>query len=290
MRTTTKTKPKLIPERQIPQELADKGLVKPAGGRCRACGWTTPKKGFNGRQAMRAHLKKHKRERRAWQVPLILQLLVVAALLGLAITGWMGVTLPVDLPFSTPVVTFPATITTWATLGTGITLLLISPLFLFSGPVKGGRVLGRILGFLIGVGSLTGLWTVALALEFVGPPLFWPFYVPLVALAVLTPAMAVKAGQVRLLVKRRGVRSEHYTIMVEPKNAKARYAIQKWWDSRRKPKRQAGKVELACPGCKVPLAEDTGPGTRRCTNCGAFLRIRASTTGSGLVVRRINAT
>ena len=243
MTTSTKPKRDLNQLRGVPKELVDRGLYKSTGGRCRKCGWTTSKKGYNGRQAMRAHLKKHKRERRAWQVPLVRQLLVVTVILGLAITGWVGVTLPVDLPFSTPVVTFPATITTWATLGTGITLLLISPLFLFSGPVKGGRVLGRILGFLIGVGVLAGLWTVALTLEFVGPPLFWPMYAPLVAMVALTPALAVKAGQVRLLVKRRGVRSEHYTSLVEPKNQKARYAIQDWWDKRRKPKRKAGKGE-----------------------------------------------
>jgi hypothetical protein len=56
---------------------------KVAGFTCRNCGYVTKKRGFNGRQALRAHLKRHVRERRAVLRPLFIQ--VAVAVLTLAI-------------------------------------------------------------------------------------------------------------------------------------------------------------------------------------------------------------
>ena len=82
--------PELIPEEAVPKQLADKNLYKPSGYACQECKFISNKKGFAGRQALRAHLKKHKNERRAWQGPFIRQVLVVAIILGFVAVERLG--------------------------------------------------------------------------------------------------------------------------------------------------------------------------------------------------------
>ena len=116
----------LLSEDKIPRELDGKGLYKPVGFVCWECDFVSKKKGFPGRQALRAHLKKHKNERRAWQRPLILQTAVAVMLLATAIAGWLEASLPFDLPFDTPLLTLPGGITKWAVVGITAPLLVIS--------------------------------------------------------------------------------------------------------------------------------------------------------------------
>ncbi len=50
---------------------------KDGGFSCNKCKWRTKKRGFSGRQALRAHLKRHVRERRSILRPLMVQAVVV---------------------------------------------------------------------------------------------------------------------------------------------------------------------------------------------------------------------
>ncbi len=50
-------------ERHVPELLARR--VKPAGFRCKTCGWDADKPGYRGQQGMRAHMRVHVRTRRA---------------------------------------------------------------------------------------------------------------------------------------------------------------------------------------------------------------------------------
>ena len=178
----------LLSEDKIPRGLADKGVYRPAGYACRECDFFSKKKGFPGRQALRAHLKKHKNERRAWQRPLILQTAVVMMLLGAAIAGWLEARLPFDLPFDTPLLTLPGGITKWAVVGIIAPLLVLSLAMTFSGKEKyWDKTVARLLGLLVFVGSQAGLGAVAMIWGIVSPELSWPFQVPLWALVVLTP-------------------------------------------------------------------------------------------------------
>ena len=136
MATTRTYTPDLLPELALPEDLAEQGLYKPAGVGCEHCEFTTKKTGFSGRQALRAHFKKHRYDERAWRGPLLRQGLVA-----------------------------------------GVILVLV--------------------------------------------------------MIVLTPVMAAKAGMVRLLVKRRGVRSGSYSTLVSPKDKLASAEAWLLWKSRR---------------------------------------------------------
>ena len=92
MATSPTFTPDLLPEEELPPEVAERGLYKPAGIACQRCAFTTKKKGFSGRQALRAHSKKHCRDARAWQRPLVRQGLVAGFIIcaGGARADWPG--------------------------------------------------------------------------------------------------------------------------------------------------------------------------------------------------------
>jgi hypothetical protein len=276
----------LMPEDAVPSELADKDLYRQAGGACRDCDFVTPKKGFHGRQALRAHMKKHVRDRRAWQRPFIKQLLVVGVLLGLAIAGWLDSALPFDLPFETPLVNFPADIARWAVVGSSTLLLMLSVLFMTAPGEVGGRALARLLGLCVLVGSIAGLWGVMTAWDWVTPVLWWPMQMPVWALVVITPFLAGKSGRVRLLVRRRAVKSQSYVPLVQPKNETARIDIQTWWERLRRLKSSRGTAAVKCPGCGKGFAQGTKPRVGRCSGCWAPLEAKPR-VGGGLIVRRL---
>lgn len=223
----------VLPEDKVPPDLTEKGLYKPAGYACRDCTFTSKKKAFSGRQSLRAHLKKHKIEKRAWRRPLIRQIGVVLILVGLAVAGGLGVELPSEFPFGLPVVTFPEVITTWSVVGSSIALLmLVVGIFAFGDERVGGKTLAVTLDAIAVIGVLIGLYVVAGVWEIVSPSLSWPIQVPVWVLVVLTPILAAESGSIRLLVRRRGRRSSSYSPLIEPKNALARFDISEWWNRR----------------------------------------------------------
>ena len=101
-----------------------------------------------------------------------------------------------------------------------------------SGAVGGQRLI-RVLSWLRVAGTLLGLWVVLVASGVVSPSLSWPMMAPALLMVALTPVVAAKVGVVRLVVKRRGVRSTSYSTLVSPKNAMAGAEAWLWWKSRR---------------------------------------------------------
>ena len=131
MATARTFTPDLLPEEELPPELAEKGLYKPVGIGCNHCAFTTKKKDFSGRQALRAHSKKHRRDARAWQRPLVRQGFIAGFIIALVVIGLIG---PADLrtdlhsalPFGVPLVTLQELVTGWGTVAVAVGLLLLS--------------------------------------------------------------------------------------------------------------------------------------------------------------------
>ena len=237
MATAQTYTPDLLPESGLPAELAERGFYKPAGIACHQCAFTTKKKGFSGRQALRAHGKRHKNDALAWQRPLVRQGVVAGSIVALVVLGLIGsadlkAAVHPQLPFDVPLVTLPELITGWGTVAAAVSLLVLSSYMLTVPGEFGGQPLVRVLSGLRVVMSLLGVWVVAGAWAVVSAELSWP----LTALALLpvglTPVLAAKAGRVRLLVRRRSVRSGSYSNLVSPKDALAGAEAWLWWQSR----------------------------------------------------------
>ncbi len=218
--------PELLPEEGLPKELSEKGLYAPAGIGCNQCAFVSKKKGFSGRQALRAHLKKHRNDARAWQRPVVRQGLVAGFIVALAVVGLIGsMDLRTDLhsalPFDVPLLTLPELIMGWGTVAVAVSLLL-SSLWMLGVPGEfGGQPLVRVLSGLRVAGSLLGVLVVLGAWGVVSPGPSWPMMAPVLVAVGLTPVLAAKAGMVRLLVRRRQVKSASYSNLVRPKDALA---------------------------------------------------------------------
>ena len=165
MATARTFTPELLPEEGLPAELAERRLYKPAGIGCNHCAFNTKKKGFSGRQALRAHSKKHRNDARAWQRPLVRQGLVVGSIVALVVLGLIGsADLKADvqaaLPFGVPLVTLPELVMGWGTVAVAVALLL-SSMYMLSVPGEfGAQPLVRVLSGLGVVSSLLGIWVV----------------------------------------------------------------------------------------------------------------------------------
>ena len=96
----------------------------------------------------------------------------------------------------------------------------------------GGQPLVRVLMGLRVVASLLGVWVVLGAWGVVSPEMSWPMMAPVFVVVGLTPALAAKAGMVRLLVRRRGVKSASYSNLVSPKDALSGAEAWLWSQSR----------------------------------------------------------
>ena len=226
MATARTFTPDLLPEEGLPKELAEKGLYKPAWIGCNHCAFNTKKKGFSGRQALRAHGKKHKNNTRAWQRPLMRQGAIAGFIVALVVLRMMGsadlkASVQSALPFGVPLVTLPELIMGWGTVAVAVALLLSSLWMLAVAREFGGQPLVRVLSGLMVVGSLLGLGVVVGAWGVVSPELSWPMMAPVLVVVGLTPVLAAKAGMVRLVVRRRGVKSASYSNLVAPKDALA---------------------------------------------------------------------
>ena len=244
MATAQTYTPELLPEQELPSDLAERRLYKPAGIGCNQCAFTTKKKGFSGRQALRAHSKKHKRDARAWQQPLVGQGVIAGSIVALVVLGMMGsadlksAVYP-QLPFDVPLVTLPELVMGWGTVATAVAMLLSSMWMLAVPGEFGGQPLVRVLSGLRVVASLLGVWVVLGAWGAVSPELSWPMMAPVLVVVGLTPVLAAKAGVVRLLVRRRGVRSASYSNLVSPKDALS--GAEAWlWSNSQGQSRNAG--------------------------------------------------
>ena len=184
--------PDLLPESALPEDLAEQGLYKAAGMGCDRCEFVTKKTGLSGRQALRAHLKRHKNDARAWRGPLLRQGLLAGAIIVLIIMGMMAspdlkVDLQSMLPFSAPMEMIPTAIIGWSTMGASIALILASWYMMAVPGEVGGQLLVRVLLGLRVAGTLLGLWVVVVVWGVIGPELSWPMTAPAVVLVAVHP-------------------------------------------------------------------------------------------------------
>ena len=219
-----------LPEEALPAALAEN--YQAAGYECARCDFIPQKDGFSGRQALRAHLKRHKNEDRAWQVPMARQALVVATMVAAGVIGWLDMTMPEPFQGPIPLLGLPSA-SVWGLFGISIAALVMAMSMLTVEAEVGGRVLAKVLSSLRGLGSLVGVWALSGIWGFLLPEPSLIILAPVVVLVALTPMLAGRAGYVRLLVKRREVRSGSYLAMVRPKNAEARWESWTWWSHRR---------------------------------------------------------
>jgi len=198
-----------------PSRSLDKSLYKPAGYKCRQCSFTSKKKGFNGRQSLRAHIKKHKRESRAFWRPSAKQLVVVLVIAGLGVAGWMDFYPASKIPFALPTLVLTQQMVNWGTFGMGIGVLAVGLVVVlmalrFLHDDLGDRGLARTLWVISLIGSLTGLWIVMGLWGIVAPSVGWVFQIPTWIVLALTPVLVGFSGSLRLLVRRRKVGGRTY--------------------------------------------------------------------------------
>ena len=109
-------------------------------------------------------------------------------LMTAAVEGWLGYQLPFALPFNIPVVSVPADLAKWIVVGSAIALLLFSILLLLVTREFWDRSYATTLSFIVGLGTLGGLYGAALAWNLVEPRPSLPYQVPLWAM-VLSPRL-----------------------------------------------------------------------------------------------------
>ena len=205
-----------------PRRSPDKSLYKPAGYKCRQCPFATKKKGFNGRQSLRAHIKKHKRESRAFWQPFIRQLVVVLIIVGLGVAGWMDIYPVSKIPIALPTLTLTQQMVDWGTFGVGMSVLAVALVLMITAYSVirndlGDRGLARVLWSISLIGSFTGLWVVMGLWELFTPSVSWVFQIPAWLMLALTPILMGLSGSLQLLVRRRNVRGSSYLEMLTRK-------------------------------------------------------------------------
>ncbi len=202
-----------------PRRSPDKSLYKSVGYKCRQCPFTSKKKGFNGRQSLRAHIKKHKRESRAFWQPFVRQLVVVLAISGLGVAGWMDIYPASKIPFALPSLVLTQQIVDWGTFGVGIAVLVVGVIVMMMAlslirDDLGDRGLARTLWFISIIGSFAGLWIVMGLGGIVAPSVGWVFQIPAWVMMALTPVLVGLSGSLLLLVRRRKVGGSSYLEML----------------------------------------------------------------------------
>ncbi len=155
----------------------------------------------------------------------------IVALVALGLIGSADLKADVQsaLPFDVPLVTLPELIMGWGTVVVAVALLSLSLWMLAVAGEFGGQPLVRVLSGLRVVASLLGLWVVVGTWGVVSPGLSWPMMAPVLVVVALTPVLAARAGMVRLLVRRRGVRPGSYSTLVSPRDALAGAEALLWW-------------------------------------------------------------
>ena len=209
-----------------PRRSPDKSLYKPAGYKCRQCPFTTKKKGFNGRQSLRAHIKKHKRESRAFWQPFVKQSVVVLVIVGLGVAGWMDIYPASKIPIALPTLMLTQHVVDWGTFGVGMSVLAVGSLVMlmalrFLNDGMGDRGLTRTLWFISIIGSFTGLRIVMGLWGLFTPSFSWVFQMPVWITMALTPVLFGLSGSLRLQVRRRKVSTNSFLTLLTAKDGTA---------------------------------------------------------------------
>ena len=204
----------------------DKSLYKPVGYKCRQCSFTSKKKGFDGRQSLRAHIKKHKRESRAFWRPFVKQSVVVLIIAGLGVAGWMDIYPASKMPFALPTLKLTQNVVDWGTFGVGIGALTVGFVVMlmalrFISDDLGNRGLARTLWFISIIGSFAGLWIVMGLWGLATPSVSWVFQMPVWITMALTTVLFGLSGSMRLLVRRRKVSTNSFLTLLTAKDGTA---------------------------------------------------------------------
>lgn len=238
-----------------PRHIRD-GFYKPAGFKCPRCEFTSTKTGFSGRQALRAHSKKHKRDRRAWFRPFVSQGMVVLTVAGVGVAGWL-------MPLDEPLFTLPFDLISMAVAAVTGLLLLLSAALLHKGA---GKRDSKMASLLVIIGTISGIWGAALASGLIAPRPSLVMEAPIWVLLAITPSLAARVGLMRLSIRRREGKTRSALLLLKPKDKDYLDLI---WMQERRERVEAGSKR--CEGCGVKFEGGIKIGRRACSGCGTPL-------------------
>ncbi|MFW6174893.1 MAG: hypothetical protein ACOC5K_03865 [Chloroflexota bacterium] len=219
--------PELAPEPVVPQELRDDGSYTPHGYLCRHCGYQTRKRGFPGKQALRAHTKKHTRERRAFWRPFARQAAISAIVVPALLLGSFS---PAGVPGLGLVWTAPVSEHTvgWilASAAAAIGAALMLALEEADKTLSKGAI--RLAGLLRVSANVLAAGACAMLAGLLAPaPPSWSA-APVVLLLGLLPLAAGQVQVNRLSVRRGMWRSRHYMGILKPASEEAQDKFKDW--------------------------------------------------------------
>ena len=214
---------KKLPAELIPDLFKLSGSYRSGGFRCRQCGFETTKKGFSGRQALRAHLKTHVLARRAWRRPLVRQALLVAIIAGIGIASNFEI-------FSVPVLwqPYPSWTVIWAVLGVSTVLMMLAVVIGADALLAPSKDKVNVLSVSRFLSTIAFALATALHVGVIKVDLPWWIYLWAGQFGVLSIWFAVAGGRANYLLKRRSRRSQRYDEMYVAKNDFSIFELTNW--------------------------------------------------------------
>ena len=242
--------PSHVPEEVLPVEFRKDGSYRPGGYHCWQCDFVTSKKGFGGRQSLRAHLKSHKRARRSWVRPLQWQgVMILAAIAVVVITR-------LSVPLAQPAWTVHASLmVAYIGMASGGLLLAVALLASINPQVEPTPARLRIiqLGRLVATLALVfeGGWHLGLF----EVQITWAMHLTVWGMGLTGLWLATAQGKMRHALKRRRRRSDEYGELYTARDENSELQLLDWI------RRQAGGVQRAVPSGRYPPSRSP---RRRC--------------------------
>jgi hypothetical protein len=216
-------RPEPIPEEKVPKQFLNDGSYKEAGSQCRECSFRTRKRGFSGKQALRAHLKKHVNERRAARRPMLHQImlviLTVCFLVAISVVP-SNPRLMVELPINAMLMSIGFTIGSVGIAGLLYWVTGVAGTTFARSAIRLARFINFIAtGFVIGIGLL---WALS------SPAPVWYGSIAPIGMTVLTVLAAGENGRSSHGAKSGRWRSPRYGGLLRPKNEDAELEFEFW--------------------------------------------------------------
>ena len=226
--------PSQVPEEAVPEQFKKDGSYRPGGYHCWQCDFVTSKKGFSGRQALRAHIKSHRLARRFWVRPLQWQGMMIMAAMVAFVAHRLG------LPLAAPPWTATISLTEVRIgVAAGGLLLAVALLATISPRVEPtpGRLRMIQLGRLVATLALVfeGGWHLGV---FEGH-ITWGLHLAAWGMGLTGVWLAVAQGKMIHALKRRRRRSDEYGELYAARDENSVLQLLDWL------KRQAGGVQRA---------------------------------------------
>lgn len=206
-----------IPEKFVPDVMKADGRYRQGGYRCTACSFVTVKRGFSGKQALRAHRKVHVNERRAWFRPLVSHGLVSATLVALLLLPLGGIGSP------RPVVTLAidSSMVGWVIAGLALILGILGFLLGEWAEYKLSRGIVRLIPMITFLGYFLTIVAVSMSWGFLTPDLSWPSIAAVIAMLTGQTLGEISASTAALWIKRGRWRSPRYMTLFRPRDEDA---------------------------------------------------------------------